>query len=308
MEPPAQLGQGPATPAQSVPTQSASGGPPPWGSHPEGQSIAFTSFWADSNEEFRPYMEDGHKILDPLPVSARSSAKDCWGFFGVYDGHGGRSEVDYCEAKLHDIVLAELRGKDPTSALTASFQKIDSQLAMLGAWNSGCTCTVAITHRSAAGLVLHVANVGDSRAVLCGGNGVRRLSIDHRASDPEEAKRVVQDGGLVRHGRVGGQLSVSRSLGDHHLKSAGVSCTPDVCTCDVGNNRALVIASDGLWDGIGDEEAGRMIEECTERAQKQSSDPRSVAELLRETTARSLVERAKERGSHDNILCVVIFF
>eukprot|EP00747_Dinoflagellata_sp_TGD_P024012 gnl/TRDRNA2_/TRDRNA2_130244_c0_seq1.p1 gnl/TRDRNA2_/TRDRNA2_130244_c0~~gnl/TRDRNA2_/TRDRNA2_130244_c0_seq1.p1 ORF type:complete len:603 (+),score=59.25 gnl/TRDRNA2_/TRDRNA2_130244_c0_seq1:164-1972(+) len=301
------------TAMQSVPSQSVSStAPPPWGCPSSGRSTSFTSMWSDPNEEFRPYMEDGHKVLDPLPLPARNGSKESWGYFGVYDGHGGRNEVDYCEAKLHEVVLAELRnlpaGKDPSSALVAAFQKIDGQLAMLGAWNSGCTCTVAIAHRSSNGLKLHVANVGDSRAVVCGGGGFRRLTIDHRAVDPEEARRVVQDGGIVRHGRVGGQLSVSRSLGDHNLKSSGLSCIPDVCTCDAGSYRALVIASDGLWDAIEDEEAGRVVEECTERARQQVSDPKSVADLLRDTCARTLVERAKEKGSRDNILCLVVFF
>jgi len=35
-----------------------------------------------------------------------------------------------------------------------------------------------------------------------------------------QAARVCRDGGFVRHGRVAGQLSVTRSLGDHHLKAA----------------------------------------------------------------------------------------
>ena len=34
-----------------------------------------------------------------------------------------------------------------------------------------------------------------------------------------QAARVCREGGFVRHGRVAGQLSVSRSLGDHHLKA-----------------------------------------------------------------------------------------
>jgi len=76
-------------------------------------------------------MEDGHRIVDPLPLRGRD-ASECWGFFAVYDGHGGRTEVDYCEAKLHEVVLAELRSQtsngDARAALSSAFEKVDGQL------------------------------------------------------------------------------------------------------------------------------------------------------------------------------------
>lgn len=262
-------------------------------------------------------MEDGHHIVDPLPLRARGK-EECWGFFGVYDGHGGREEVDYVESKLHEVVMAELRSLPQSDdvreavrgALVAAFQKIDGQLAMLGAWESGCTCTVALAHRLGSKLTLHVANVGDSRAVVVGGPGTsaKRLTVDHRASDPAEARRVAQEGGMVRHGRVGGQLSVSRSLGDHHLKCSGLSCVPDVNSFEVEDNHALVIASDGLWDGLSDDDAGEIIGGCVDCAVAQGGDQQTVAAYLREEAAKTLVERAKERGSRDNILALVAFF
>lgn len=278
--------------------------------------MALVSIAQDANEDFRPYMEDGHKFVDPL-LHGRGN-EDHWGFFAVYDGHGGRQEVEYCEAKLHEVVLAELRSlapdikdvadSDVRSALSSAFQKIDGQLAMLGAWESGCTCTVALTHRQGSGLTLHVANVGDSRAVLVGDGSAKRISVDHRASDPAEARRVAQEGGIVRHGRVGGQLSVSRSLGDHHLKCSGVSCVPDVCSYEAVDNHALVIASDGLWDALEDHETWEILDSCVDQAVAQGGDQQAVADYLRENTARTLVDRAKERGSRDNILALVAFF
>jgi len=264
-------------------------------------------------------MEDGHKIVDPFFSRGRNQLEEHWGYFAVYDGHGGREEVDYCEARLHDVVLGEVRvqaeqqtGSDGVkSALVSAFHKIDSQLAMLGAWKSGTTATVALVRRIGNSLVLHVANVGDSRAILVGSNGSsRRVSYDHKACDPGEAARVAQDGGVVRHNRVGGSLSVSRSLGDHHLKGSGLSCVPDVFTCETDGETALVIASDGLWDVLEDEEAGGVLNEYLSQvaAAEKDSDPKAVAGILREGAARNLVNRAKEKGSRDNILCLVIFF
>jgi len=190
----------------------------------------------------------------------------------------------------------------------AAFQKIDGQLAMMGAWQSGCTCTVALVHRHPNGATLHVANVGDSRGVLIGQTTSQRLTVDHRAGDPAEAQRVVQEGGIVRHGRVGGQLSVSRSLGDHHLKSSGVSCVPDVTSVDIDDNHALVIASDGLWDALEDDDARTLMEPTIKMAMSQAGGQAAVSAYLQEHTARSLVTQAKERGSRDNILALAVFF
>jgi len=288
---------------------------PPWGGCARPQTAVMVSQAQDPNQEFRNYMEDGYKVVDPLLEGGRRG-DDSWGFFAVYDGHGGRSEVDYVEQKLHEVVLGELRQLPPNGdvkgALVTAFKKIDGQLAMLGAWNSGCTCTVAVARRQASGVTLYVANVGDSRAVLCGGGVAKRVSIDHRAIDASEARRVQEEGGMVRHGRVGGQLSVSRSLGDHNLKGSGVSCVPDVSCSEFKpedpNGYALVIGSDGLWDTVEDEEARKVVAECVARSEQRGGGHKVAADSLKEDAARSLVARAKERGSRDNILALVVFF
>lgn len=55
---------------------------------------------------------------------------------------------------------------------------------------------------------LYVANCGDTRAILCeeifelpGTYEARRLSYDHKATDPEEMNRIRQLGGSVKNGR-----------------------------------------------------------------------------------------------------------
>jgi len=293
-------------------------GPSPWGSREKSKTAVLYSLASDPNSDFRPYMEDGHKVVDPLHRTGSRDSEEQWGLYAVYDGHGGRSEVDYVEVKLHDMLLAELQSssgaRNPAGSLVMTFKKIDSQLAMLGAWNSGCTATVVLVQHQGSNTTVHVANVGDSRAVLVDASGcARRVSTDHRACDPAEAERVVADGGIVRHGRVGGQLSVSRSLGDHHLKGSGVSCIPDIQSFSVSRaSQALVIASDGLWDALSDEDAGEVFKTCVADARSacaaSADQEKAVAEHLREHTARTFVKTAKERGSRDNILALVVFF
>jgi len=38
--------------------------------------------------------------------------------------------------------------------------------------------------------VVHLANLGDTRAVLISENGFERVSVDHKASDPSEIERI----------------------------------------------------------------------------------------------------------------------
>ena len=61
-----------------------------------------------------------------------------------------------------------------------------------------------------------------------------------------EAARVIEDGGMIRHGRVGGVLCVSRSLGDHHLKNCGLSCVPEVCSLELGSGSEGASAGQGF--------------------------------------------------------------
>ncbi len=52
-------------------------------------------------------------------------------------------------------------------------------------------------------------------------------------------------------GRVGGQLAVTRSIGDHSLRKAGVIPSPTVHRQPVrSTDRWLIVATDGVWDSL----------------------------------------------------------
>jgi len=108
--------------------------------------------------------------------------------------------------------------------------------------------------------VLYVANVGDTRAVLVSGASLaERLSYDHKASDKFEIERIKRDGGIVMDDRVSGQLAVSRAFGDHALKREGVIAKPHSKKHVIRpSDRFLVIASDGIWDVLDDQEVFKL--------------------------------------------------
>mmetsp|Transcript_11371 Transcript_11371/g.21570 ORF Transcript_11371/g.21570 Transcript_11371/m.21570 type:complete len:453 (+) Transcript_11371:14-1372(+) len=262
----------------------------------------------EANPRFRSHMEDAAVILDPFLES--STEGEQWSYFAVYDGHGGRQAVDYVEGTLHDVVLCELTAaKRSGEKLTdvrirqvfeRSFHQVDDQLKLLGSWKCGCTATVALVHRTAAGTTrLHLANVGDSSAALLDANGhAFRISVDHRPNDIGEVLRVEAVGGFIARNRVNGQLGVSRALGDHWLKSSGVTWQPHVCSRDVTRDVALVIGSDGLWDAITENEVQYLVEQSVAGDELDRTAPMA---------AETLVRAAQRHGSHDNITSLVVF-
>jgi serine/threonine protein phosphatase PrpC len=52
-----------------------------------------------------------------------------------------------------------------------------------------------------------VGNVGDSRCVACVDGIAEPLSIDHKPSDENEKRRIVEAGGFVEVNRVNGNLA-----------------------------------------------------------------------------------------------------
>jgi serine/threonine protein phosphatase PrpC len=98
--------------------------------------------------------------------------------------------------------------------------------------------------------------------------------------------------------RVLGILAVTRSFGDHGMKDF-VTAVPHITETDlssVGDAPFLILACDGVWDVISDQEAVDLIMAGFKEKQGPDSD-----------AAKRLVMTALERGSGDNITAIVVF-
>jgi serine/threonine protein phosphatase PrpC len=264
-------------------------------------TIAGAGAFDDMNAGFRHYMEDASVILPAFASPAGEKA-----FVAVYDGHGGRQAVDYIVSKLHDVLLSEMESEPVVEkALVNTFHKVDGQLRLVGCFHTGSTATVAIVSRERQKTSLVLANVGDSRAIAVRRDGHVSLTPDHKAVDPAEVQRIQQSGGSVHRGRVGGQLLVSRALGDIGLKSAGVIATPHTQTRDATDDLALIIASDGVWDVVPEQTAAQIVQSVAERELSAGNKNASKAATV---AAERLVECAKQKGSGDNITALVLFY
>mmetsp|Transcript_3235 Transcript_3235/g.9878 ORF Transcript_3235/g.9878 Transcript_3235/m.9878 type:complete len:281 (-) Transcript_3235:69-911(-) len=258
----------------------------------------------------RNEMEDGFVFVDQYG-GARTSA-----FFAVYDGHGGRQVVDFVTRELHECILREMRktGSVP-DALLQAFQHTDEEMVRRNIMSSGCTACVCVLHEERNARVVYTAHLGDSRAVMSRGGSATRLTsmTDHKATDPLECKRVIEAGGQIINDRVNGMLAMTRALGDHLLKmpvllNDVVSNVPDITSTDLtGQDSFIILACDGLWDVMNDQQAVECVVGCIRELQpllrQLEVEGRSLAEIL----ARMLVEEALARGSNDNVSCVVIF-
>jgi protein phosphatase PTC1 len=94
--------------------------------------------------------------------------------------------------------------------------------------------------------VLYVANAGDARGVLCRKGRALRLTYDHKGTDKQEAKRIMDSGGFVMSGRVNGVLAVTRSLGDSSMKEFVVGAPYTTETELTEDDEMLILACDGV--------------------------------------------------------------
>ena len=188
-----------------------------------------------------------------------------WVYGGVYDGHGGDGAARYAAVVLHGTFLgAYLSGLAPADAFASAYEQVDRELAHQ---DSGTTATDFFIRESD----LFVANAGDSRAVIVGKRGITQLTTDHRLSDDNERKRVLQTGGGIRLPYVtrGAQgIMTTRSLGDPYFRPAGVIAAPFTAHHALSSqDMFLISASDGLWDVITSEQIFAVASKSTDPAE-----------------------------------------
>jgi hypothetical protein len=88
------------------------------------------------------------------------------------------------------------------------------------------------------------------------------LCLSSRVYREDEEVRIKELGGRVifwGRWRVEGVLAVSRAIGDVNLKPY-VTCDPEITTHALTpDDQYLILASDGLWDVMSNEEVGTFI-------------------------------------------------
>ena len=205
-------------------------------------------FAASAMQGYRPEMEDAQICEPRLTDSAHS-------LFCVLDGHGGTSASEFASTELTriltdceewetylDLVAPYVSKKkssegEPSNkvlkemeqllelAMIRSFVELDRELFFSdntvnqdGSSPGSTAVAILITP-----FQVVCTNLGDSRCVLASSGTSAPTSVtafalseDHKPDT--EKQRIQQAGGIVQDGRVDGQLSVSRALGDFEFK------------------------------------------------------------------------------------------
>ena len=232
--------------------------------------------------------EDGFTKVNQdsfLVLQNQYNFKD-FNIFSVLDGHGvnghlvSRFATKYFTSffknnkKMNqyindeDTICYRLK-KNDYDILKRAFRHAErdiSKNADIDANFSGTTCVMVFQ----IGEKLICANVGDSRAIIVKGSNdndlkIKPLSIDQKPDDPEESKRIIENGGEIsqyeedgeksgpfrvwKKGEVYPGIAMSRSIGDLIASTLGVIPEPKFIEDKVDKDtKFIVVASDGVWE------------------------------------------------------------
>ena len=169
-----------------------------------------------------------------------------------------------------------------------------------------------------------VPNIGDSRAVLGRYDKITNtykaieLSRDHKPTEKDESKRIYDNDGRIQPFTEEGEfvgpqrvwlkdeevpgLAMTRSFGDRVASMVGVISEPEILRLNYnGNEKFIVIASDGIWEYIDSEECVKIIKDYYENNMDAVG---GLNALVKEAFKRW----KNENDNVDDITAIVIFF
>ena len=184
---------------------------------------------------------------------------------------------------------------------------------------SGSTCVSVIYTPER----LICPNIGDSRAVIGRYNKENKkyipieLTRDHKPTEEDEAKRIFENDGRIQpfidEGEfIGPQrvwvkeddvpgLAMTRSFGDRVAATVGVISEPEIKEWEfMENDKFMIIASDGVWEFISNEECMNIIGEFYEK-----DDMKGCCEFLYEESKKRWL---MEEEVIDDITMILVFF
>ena len=205
-------------------------------------------------------------------------------FMVICDGMGGHRggnvaaelAVRSFQDRLARCLVPNLRPKDLKSVLEGTIAMVSGVIAAFAEENplfAGMGSTVVLAARC--GKKICIAHVGDSRAYLCRGGKLQRLTKDHSLVQEliDRGEITPEEGATHPHRNV-----ITRTLG------YAEDSIPEITFCDIRKGDLFLLCSDGLTSTVRDNELEEVL---------RTTDPKHLAETL--------VACALAGGGPDNI-------
>ncbi|XP_051144443.1 probable protein phosphatase 2C 34 [Andrographis paniculata] len=250
----------------------------------------------------------GHYVAKSVRESMPSSLLCNWQETLAETSSDSDSELE-SEKLLHRF---NIWNRAYTKACAAVDQELEHH-QKIDTFHSGTTALTVVRQ----GDSIFIANVGDSRAILGttsddGSLVAAQLTTDFKPNIPQEAERITQCQGRVYclddepgvhrlwqpHKESPG-LAMSRAFGDYCVKDFGLVSVPEVTHRHITeNDQFIVLATDGVWDVVSNEEAAEIVQMAPDREK--------AAKQLVQFAARAW--RRKRRSiAMDDISAIVVF-
>lgn len=281
----------------------------------------------------RSNMEDAH-IVTHLKLGNEVASAFC-----LFDGHGGNKASNLAQQMLTRYLLHSYNHCSKTSSfsrvLRQTFKQVDESieairtvalqsflyklpvhlqgyLTSVAGWRdyptAGSTALVSVLR----GGNLFTANLGDSRAMLCG-EKIQQLSTGHGLDNKDEVLRLIAAGYwkegvdvdsvepyIYTKNRVGDYqkgIDVSRSLGHRrYYPGYAVIYEPEItCTPLTKDSEFVIMGCDGIWKHVINEEAVACVRDFL------SKNPGDFV-----GAAKALTSLASKNGSKDNLTVLIL--
>ena len=236
-------------------------------------------------------------------------------FFAVCDGHGADGHLVSGMIKGNFLISLEkfLTHYPADVALSKAVNEMSEKVlhSKIDTDFAGSTFVGVLLH----GDNLVCGNVGDSGAVVGAFQGSwkpRKLSQDHKPSRPDEAARIIAKGGRISSHVHGGPLRIwyksenipglamTRSIGDKASREIGLTSEAEMLSIKLSSkDKFVIIASDGLWEFITEQEAVSIVGELVVQGKSEMSCSRLLNEAVHRWNQHS--------ASVDDITIVIVF-
>ena len=249
---------------------------------------------------YRKAMEDFHCIKKTLLKNNKN--RIIYSYFAIFDGHAGKEVSQYLSQNFHQILSSQLKMikkmniNEIILALKLSFLFADMQIIKDPSFTNkiGSTGTVVLLVDFGISLstkYIICANVGDSKGYILSNKKLIPITKCHNCYNVDETLRIKKSGGIIFNNRVYGILMLTRSFGDKEMKKHGVIAKPDIICKKISENDIfIIIASDGVWDTVDENDIITMGD----------------FNLSSDELSKRIVKLAIEKGTMDNVSCIVI--